>query len=66
MTDPHTLGVRARLTGKEATDNPFRMKSERWFEWADGWKDADEWDRKETLHLSQDGSSVTKEQRDAS
>lgn len=45
MAEPYTEGVRARLTGKDATDNPHRKLSERWLDWADGWKDADEWDR---------------------
>ena len=45
MAEPYTEGVRARLTGLSATDNPHRKLSERWLDWADGWKDADEWDR---------------------
>lgn len=31
----------ARISGKEATDNPYRQLTQRWFEWADGWKDQD-------------------------
>lgn len=34
-------GFDARLRGKGALDNPYRKLTERWFEWADGWKDQD-------------------------
>lgn len=34
-------GFRARLEEKEATDNPYRKLTRKWFDWADGWKDQD-------------------------
>lgn len=34
-------GFRARLHGEKATSNPYRKWSEKWLEWADGWKDQD-------------------------
>lgn len=34
-------GFDARLCGKEATENPHRKLTNKWFGWADGWKDQD-------------------------
>ncbi len=32
----------ARGIGEEATENPFTPLTKAWLDWADGWKDADE------------------------
>ena len=44
-------GFRARLRGEDTDANPYRKLTEKWFEWADGWKDQDEHlrDRDEAL-----------------
>ncbi len=43
---PETLVYRfgglSRGIGEEATENPFTPLTKAWLDWADGWKDADE------------------------
>jgi len=42
MTLQYRWGSMARYAGQDATENPFQPLSDSWFDWADGWKDADE------------------------
>ena len=42
MANAYNEGFRARLRGDDTDANPYRKLSERWLEWADGWKDQDE------------------------
>ncbi len=41
-TTVYRFGGLSRGIGKEATDNPFTPLTKAWFDWADGWKNADE------------------------
>lgn len=43
MTQQYRWGSLARHAGQCATNNPFTPLSESWLDWADGWKDTDEY-----------------------
>jgi hypothetical protein len=45
MTDPYREGFNARGREESTDANPYRKLSEKWFSWADGWKDRDEHER---------------------